>query len=102
TTAITPGSPPMIPSSSHIRDISPSRQTFEHESLFIQNKQELLQLNSIYDQFVTLLPGEFSLSDNTQLSLINRFMNLFEQFSTYFGTFSIIQEELDSLKQILI
>ncbi|CAF1143604.1 unnamed protein product [Adineta steineri] len=102
TTAITPGSPPMIPSSSHIRDISPSRQTFEHESLFIQNKQELLQLNSIYDQFVTLLPGEFSLSDNTQLSLINRFTNLFEQFSTYFGTFSIIQEELDSLKQILI
>jgi uncharacterized phage infection (PIP) family protein YhgE len=41
------------------------------------------------------------LSDNTHLSISDRFNDLFEQFSTYIGTFSIIQEEFDSLKQIL-
>jgi uncharacterized coiled-coil protein SlyX len=41
------------------------------------------------------------LSDNTHLSLSDRFVDLLEQFSAYIGTFSIIQEELDSLKQIL-
>jgi uncharacterized coiled-coil protein SlyX len=41
------------------------------------------------------------LSDNTHLSLSDRFIDLLEQFSAYIGTFSIIQEELDSLKQIL-
>jgi len=80
---VTPGSPPTIISSS------------EHES------QILHQLNSIYSQFVSLLPIEFSLSDNTHLSLSDRFIDLLEQFSAYIGTFSIIQEELDSLKQIL-
>ncbi len=74
----TPGSPP---SSTDTRNLSP--------------------LNSLYDQFVTLLPTEFSSSDNTHLSLSDRFIDLFEQFSTYIGTFSITQEELDSLKQIL-
>ena len=34
-------------------------------------------------------------------SLSDRFADLFEQFSSYIGTFSIVQEELDSLKQIL-
>ncbi|UJR16437.1 hypothetical protein I4U23_003339 [Adineta vaga] len=80
--AATPGSPPMISSSQ-----------------FDDNKQ---QLTSIHEQFLTLLPGEYVLSDNPSLSLIDRFINLFEQYSTYLGTFSIIQEELDSLKQILI
>ncbi len=41
------------------------------------------------------------MSDNTHLSLSDRFIDLLEQFSAYIGTFSIIQEELDSLKQIL-
>jgi chromosome segregation ATPase len=58
-------------------------------------------LNSIYDQFVILLPREFSSSDNIHLSLTDRYADLIEQFSSYIGTFSIIQEELDSLKQIL-
>jgi chromosome segregation ATPase len=71
----TPGSPPSINSSAN--------------------------LSSLYDQFITLLPNEFTSSDNTHLSLSDRFIELFEQFSTYIGTFSIIQEELDSLKQIL-
>ncbi|CAF1628664.1 unnamed protein product, partial [Adineta ricciae] len=82
----TPGSPPMMSSSTHDRQSEDDRQ----------------QLTSIYEQLLTLLPGEYSLSDNVALSLVERFTNFFEQFASYFGALSIVQEELDSLKQILI
>jgi hypothetical protein len=98
---VTPGSPPTIISLSDTRNLSPYSQTSELETQINQNEQQLHQLNSIYNQFVILLPGEFSSSDNIHLSLSDRFVDLYEQFSTYIGTFSIIQEELDSLKQIL-
>ena len=88
---MTPGAPPTMTLSSDHRNFSPLPQTSELES----------QLNSIYDQFITILPREFLSSDNSHLSLSDRFVDLFEQFSSYIGTFSIIQEELDSLKQIL-
>lgn len=56
---------------------------------------------NLYDQFISLLPHELISSDKSHLSLSDRFTDLFEQFSSYVGTFSIVQEELDSLKQIL-
>ena len=59
------------------------------------------RFHQIYNQFRTLLPCEYSSSDDIHLSLLDRFNNLFEQFSTYISTFSIMQEEFDSLKQIL-
>jgi DNA repair exonuclease SbcCD ATPase subunit len=90
-----PGSPPTIISSSNTQNLSPASQ-------ISQNQQQFHQLNTLYDQFLTLLPGEFASSDNIHLSLSDRFADLFEQFSAYIGTFSIIQEELDSLKQIII
>jgi len=79
---MTPGSPPTMISSSN-------------------NHVNTQQLNSIYDQFVSLLPNEYSMSDHQQSSLFDRFTHLVEQFSSYIGTFSIIQEEFESLKQIL-
>ena len=79
---MTPGSPPTMVSSS-------------------DNLVNTQQLNSIYDQFVSLLPNEYSMSDHQQSSLFDRFTHLVEQFSSYIGTFSIIQEEFESLKQIL-
>ncbi|CAF1028998.1 unnamed protein product [Rotaria sordida] len=102
----TPGAPPMINISSQIRDVSLSPQTssdhlFELESQISQNEKQFRQINSIYNQFLTLLPCEYTSSNDTHISFEDRFANLFEQFSTYIGTFSIIQEELDSLKQIL-
>jgi hypothetical protein len=39
---------------------------------------------------------------HSQLSLIDRFLNLFKQWSTYVDTLSITQQELDSVKQLLI
>ncbi len=49
------------------------------------------------------MPIELSSSDNnSQLSLSDRFLNLFEQWSTYVDTLSITQQELDSVKQLLI
>ncbi|CAF2908409.1 unnamed protein product [Rotaria sp. Silwood2] len=103
----TPGAPPMINSSSHIRDVSLSPQIssdrlLELEGQIYQNEEKFRQINSIYSQFLSLLPCEYTSSNDTYVSLSDRFVNLFEQFSTYIGTFSIIQEELDSLKQILI
>lgn len=85
---VTPGSPPTMTFSS------------DSQTTILNNQQ----LNIIYDQFVSLLPNEYSISDHHQQSsssLFDRFTNLFEQFSSYIGTFSIIQEELESLKQIL-
>ena len=87
---MTPGSPPTMNFAGNLSPL-PQTQVFQNEQ----------QLNSIFDQFVTLLPREFFPSDNNSLPLSDRFLDLFEQFSAYIGTFSIIQEELDSLKQIL-
>ncbi|CAF3367240.1 unnamed protein product [Rotaria sp. Silwood1] len=106
TFATTPGAPPMINVSSNIRDLSPSPQAssnhlHELEGQIYQNEKQFCQINSIYNQFLTLLPCEYTSPNETHVSLSDRFVNLFEQFSTYIGTFSIIQEELDSLKQIL-
>ncbi|CAF1680534.1 unnamed protein product, partial [Adineta ricciae] len=58
----TPGSPPMMSSSTHHRQSEDDRQ----------------QLTSIYEQLLTLLLGEYSLSDNVALSSVERFTNLFE------------------------
>jgi hypothetical protein len=102
----TPGSPPAISSSPDTRGRSPSPQTFEHllelEAQILRNEEQFRELNSVYDRFITLLPIEHSSSDNNQLSLSDRFLNLFEQWSTYVDTLSITQQELDSLKQLLI
>jgi hypothetical protein len=102
----TPGSPSSISSSSDTRGRSPSPQTFEHllelEAQILRNEQQFRELNSVYDRFITLLPIEHSSSDNDQLSLSDRFLNLFEQWSTYVDTLSITQQELDSVKQLLI
>ncbi|UJR30030.1 hypothetical protein I4U23_017575 [Adineta vaga] len=106
TTTTTPGSPSVMSSSPDIRARSPSPQTFEHllelEAQILRNEQEFREFNSIYDRFVTLLPIELSSTDNNQLSLSDRFTNLFEQWSTYVDTLSITQQELDSVKQLLI
>lgn len=86
----TPGSPPSV----NPRNSSPSENETQLLSPFV----------NLYEQFVNLLPHEFtssSSSDKSHLSFVNRFTDLFEQFSSYIGTFSIVQEELDSLKQIL-
>jgi len=103
---VTPGSPSAISSSPDIRGRSPSPQTFEHllelEAQILRNEQQFRELNSVYDRFVTLLPIELSSSDHNQLSLSDRFLNLFEQWSTYVDTLSITQQELDSVKQLLI
>jgi chromosome segregation ATPase len=103
---VTPGSPPALSSSPDTRNRSPSPQTFEHlldlEAQILRNEQQFRELNSVYDRFITLLPIELSSSDNTQLSLSDRFLNLFEQWSTYVDTLSITQQELDSVKQLLI
>jgi chromosome segregation ATPase len=103
---VTPGSPSAISSSPDTRGRSPSPQTFEHllelEAQILRNEQQFRELNSVYDRFVTLLPIELSSSDHHQLSLSDRFLNLFEQWSTYVDTLSITQQELDSVKQLLI
>ena len=100
------GSSTTISSSPDTRDRSPTPQAFEHllelEAQTLRNEQQFHELNSIYDRFVTLLPIEVSSDDNNQLSLSDRFLNLFEQWSTYVDTLSIAQQELDSLKQLLI
>ncbi|CAF3557882.1 unnamed protein product [Rotaria socialis] len=105
--AMTSGAPSINNASSHTQGLSPLSQTssdrlLELENQMHQKEKQFIQIHSIYNQFLTLLPCEFSSSNDTHLSLDNRFVNLFEQFSTYIGTFSIIQEESDSLKQILI
>ncbi|CAF0716449.1 unnamed protein product [Adineta steineri] len=101
-----PGSPSAISSSPDTRARSPSPQTFEHvlelEAQILRNEQQFNELNSVYNRFITLLPIELSSTDNTQLSLSDRFTNLFEQWSTYVDTLSITQQELDSVKQLLI
>ena len=103
---ITPGSPSAISSSPDTRGRSPSPQTFEHllelEAQTLQNEHQFRELHSVYNRFVTLLPIEISSSDNNQLSLSDQFRNLFEQWSTYVDTLSITQQELDSVKQLLI
>lgn len=82
TNQMTPGSPPSVDR----RNPFPS---------------DLSSFTLLYDQFISLLPDEVSSSDKSHLSLSDRFADLFEQFSSYIGTFSIVQEELDSLQQIL-
>jgi chromosome segregation ATPase len=103
---VTPGSPLALSSSPETRDRSPSPQTFEHlvelEAQILRNEQQFRELHSVYDRFVTLLPIELSSSDHNQLSLSDQFRNLFEQWSTYVDTLSITQQELDSIKQLLI
>ena len=104
---ITPGSPSALSSSPpETRGRSPSPQTFEHllelEAQTLRNEQQFRELHSVYDRFVTILPIEISSSDNNQLSLADQFRNLFEQWSTYVDTLSITQQELDSVKQLLI
>ncbi|CAF2808986.1 unnamed protein product [Rotaria sp. Silwood2] len=102
----TPGSPAALSSSPDTRARSPSPQTFEHllelEAQILRYEQQFRELNSVYDRFVTILPIEISSSDNNQISLSDRFLNLFEQWSTYVDTLSITQQELESLKQLLI
>ncbi|CAF3483968.1 unnamed protein product [Rotaria socialis] len=102
----TPGSPAAISSSPGLRTRSPSPQTFEHvlelEAQILRNEQQFCELKSVYDRFATLLPIEISQSENHQVSLSDRFLNLFEQWSTYVDTLSITQQELESLKQLLI
>ncbi|CAF0924059.1 unnamed protein product [Rotaria sordida] len=102
----TPGSPALLSSSPDTRNRSPSPQTFEHllelEAQILRTEQQFRELNSVYDRFVTLLPIEISSSDNNQISLSDRFLHLFEQWSTYVDTLSITQQELESLKQLLI
>ncbi|CAF4060096.1 unnamed protein product, partial [Rotaria magnacalcarata] len=105
--AMTSGAPSIHNASSHTQGLSPLSETssdrlIELENQVHQKEKQFRQIHSIYNQFLTLLPCEFSSSNDTHLSLDNQFVNLFEQFSTYIGTFSIIQEESDSLKQILI
>ena len=103
---ITPGSPSNLSSSPDIRARSPSPQTFEHlvelEAQILRHEHQTRELHSIYDRFVTLLPIEISSSDQNQLALVEQFRNLFEQWSTYVDTLSITQQELDSVKQLLI
>ncbi|CAF4379779.1 unnamed protein product, partial [Rotaria sordida] len=77
----------MINISSQIRDVSLSPQTssdhlFELESQISQNEKQFRQINSIYNQFLTLLPYEYTSSNDTHISFEDRFANLFEQFST--------------------
>lgn len=81
---------------------SPSDRLDELENQIIQNEKQFDAMNSIYNQFLSLLPCEYLSSIDNQTSLEEQFANLFEQFSSYIGGFSIIQEEFDSLKQILI
>ncbi|CAF4670489.1 unnamed protein product [Rotaria sp. Silwood1] len=104
--ATTPGSPAALSSSPDIRNRSPSPQTFEHllelEAQILRNEQQFRELNAVYDRFITLLPIEISSSDNNQISLSDRFLHLFEQWSTYVDTLSITQQELESLKHLLI
>ena len=102
----TPGSPLAMSSSPDTRGRSPSPQTFEHllelEAQILRNEQQYRELIAVYDRFVTLLPIELSSSDHNQSSLVDRFLNLFEQWSMYVDTLSITQQELESVKQLLI
>ena len=103
---MTPGSPPTMATSSDDRDsplsVQRSASSRASETDAAQSTEQMGHLTSIYDQLLALLPSEYASSDNPQWPLSDRFHNLVEQMSTYIGTFSIIQEELDSLKQILV
>ena len=107
-TSLSPGSPAVpVSSSPDTRTRSPSPSTFEHvlelEAQILRNEEQMRELNSVYDRFITLLPIELSSTDeHQQSSLSHRFVHLFEQWSTYVDTLSITQQELDSLKQLLI
>ena len=93
-------------SSPNNRARSPSPQSFEHllelEAQILRNEQQSRDLQTVYDRFATLLPIELSSRDNNQSSLADQFVHLFEQWSTYVDTLSITQQELESLKQLLI
>jgi chromosome segregation ATPase len=67
----------------------------------VRDQEQSDALNAIYEQFASLLPNEFILSNERTRSLPVRFTDLFEQLSSYVGTLSIIHDELDALKQIL-
>ena len=99
---MTPGAPPTTQFSSTLVNDSHSLSMSNHQ--MVSNNEDdrnVLQFYSIYDQFRTLLPDESFMINDGQLTLPDRFIQLFEQLSTYIGTFAIIQEEFDSLKQIL-
>lgn len=70
-------------------------EVLRHEKIFVD-------LNSIYEKFLTLLPIEVSSNDREKNSLNERFENLLEQWSTYVDTLNITQQELESVKQLLI
>lgn len=89
-----------------VRAVSPSPSTFERvielEGEILRHEEIFRELNTIYHRFVELLPNGISSNESKSMSLADRYVQLFEQWSNYIETFSITQQECDTLKQLLI